>query len=111
MLKRSRKPIRYRSAKYGKPRGEWHPRRVRLSAVEMGALRTEAFHRSGGVCEMEGCGTPIRWLTFHLDHIVARGRGGSDEISNVRCLCIPCHRKRHGEPVWTRRAPVRADAQ
>lgn len=31
------------------------------------------------------------------DHIVPLARGGSDEDSNIRCLCAECHRKRTAE--------------
>ena len=31
------------------------------------------------------------------DHIVPLARGGSDEDSNMRCLCAVCHAKRTAE--------------
>lgn len=36
------------------------------------------------------CGTP--WQSgFHLDHIVSRSAGGTDEHHNLRWLCPSCH--------------------
>jgi 5-methylcytosine-specific restriction protein A len=31
------------------------------------------------------------------DHIVPLARGGSDDDSNIRCLCEPCHKIRTAE--------------
>lgn len=33
---------------------------------------------------------------FHIDHSVARGRGGSDRFRNLRTLCKQCHYAKHG---------------
>lgn len=30
--------------------------------------------------------------SFDLDHKIARGNGGTDRISNLQLLCVPCHR-------------------
>lgn len=38
------------------------------------------------------------------DHIVPLAKGGSDEDSNIRCLCEPCHAKRTAEQ-FGHRAP------
>jgi 5-methylcytosine-specific restriction endonuclease McrA len=40
------------------------------------------------------CGTA--GVPLHVDHIVPRSLGGSDHPSNLRPLCVPCHR-RHGK--------------
>jgi len=37
------------------------------------------------------------------DHIVPLSRGGSDEDSNIRCLCANCHRARTAEQFGLRR--------
>ncbi len=37
------------------------------------------------------------------DHIVPLARGGSDEDSNIRCLCADCHAKRTAEQFGQRR--------
>ena len=38
------------------------------------------------------------------DHIVPLSRGGTDNDSNIRCLCAECHRLRTGEQVGFRQA-------
>lgn len=37
------------------------------------------------------------------DHIVPLARGGSDEDSNIRCLCAECHAKRTAEQFGQRK--------
>lgn len=37
--------------------------------------------------------------TIHLHHVIPKGRGGSDEESNLVCLCPYCHAIVHGEAV------------
>lgn len=38
------------------------------------------------------CGCGARWHPgFHLDHIIARAKGGSDAPGNLRWTCRPCH--------------------
>ncbi|MCZ8323073.1 MAG: HNH endonuclease signature motif containing protein [Novosphingobium sp.] len=37
------------------------------------------------------------------DHIVPLSRGGSDNDSNIRCLCADCHRTRTAEQFGSRR--------
>ena len=34
---------------------------------------------------------------FHVHHIKPLGRGGSNKISNLMCLCERCHAKKHGK--------------
>ena len=93
MLKRS--PVRKLRTK---------PRRGRLKGKDMESLRREAFDRDGYRCqhvlvcaEMNFeelkpilCLRPITWETGHLAHIISRGAGGKDELSNVLTKC-PFH--------------------
>jgi 5-methylcytosine-specific restriction endonuclease McrA len=74
----------------------------------MARLRSEAYHRSNGLCE---CGREIcltrptqeRIVTFfngQLHHLISRAHGGSDEIANVRFISRKCHEEIHGIPLW-----------
>lgn len=37
------------------------------------------------------------------DHIVPLAHGGSDEVSNIRCLCAECHARRTAQQFGQRR--------
>jgi 5-methylcytosine-specific restriction protein A len=39
------------------------------------------------------------------DHIVPLAKGGSDDDSNIRCLCADCHRDRTAEQFGSRKKP------
>ena len=92
-------PIR-RSPLKPKPRQHkesmpWRRPKVRLNGAEMLELRQNVFARSQGRCENsvdgERCPTRIYWMTFHLAHMISRGRGGSDVPENVLAACEKCH--------------------
>ena len=65
---------------------------ARLSASAQGyghawrKLRLMALRRSP-VCE---CGQPAT----DVDHIIAKARGGRDELGNLRCMCHRCHSRK-----------------
>lgn len=59
-------------------------------------LRTEPLCRD---CAAKG---RIREATVP-DHIVPLTKGGSDEDSNIRCLCADCHQARTAEQFGFRR--------
>jgi 5-methylcytosine-specific restriction protein A len=41
-------------------------------------------------CRGDGCGKP--WKSgFHLDHKLARAKGGTDHPSNLQWMCHRCH--------------------
>jgi 5-methylcytosine-specific restriction endonuclease McrA len=42
------------------------------------------------------CGAVVMGKAAHVDHIVPKSKGGSDEVSNLRCLCVSCHSKHEG---------------
>ena len=50
--------------------------------------------RDGYQCQM--CGVVVHGKRAHVDHIVAKSKGGSDEVSNLRTLCVSCHSKHEG---------------
>lgn len=44
-------------------------------------------------CVEPGCGAPWRH-DHHLDHVVPRARGGTDDPSNLAWRCASCHSKK-----------------
>ena len=58
------------------------------------------------------CARPYR-PGFHLDHMVARKAGGTDDPSNLHWLCHSCHSRKtvkqdggFGHPVWLPKATL-----
>lgn len=93
-MKRSTKPMKKSRSK---------PRPGRLKGKDMETLRRDCFERDGYRCQhrtylslmggelWEVCMKPVTWETGHMAHIVSRGRGGKDELSNVLTKCAECH--------------------
>jgi 5-methylcytosine-specific restriction endonuclease McrA len=94
-IKRSTTPIRKRKYRKGEETiGKTG--RIRLRGKKLEQLRRDCYERDGGQCVWEGCGKPLLWESgsfnsMHMAHIVSRGAGGSDVISNVRSLCAFHH--------------------
>lgn len=86
----------------GEARDRWRPSQ---------ALRNLVLERDGLVCQL--CFSPVRPEVDpnhprypHLDHIVPRSRGGSDDESNLRCACRQCNVRRGSDTAWE---PERAE--
>jgi hypothetical protein len=60
-----------------------------------GETREAVFERDRGECVNCGASAPDETLDVH--HIVPRGRGGSDRLSNLALLCRQCHDAAHDE--------------
>lgn len=52
-------------------------------------VRRAVYARDGHQCKH--CGRRDR---LSVDHIVARVKGGSDDIANLQTLCMPCNRRK-----------------
>jgi 5-methylcytosine-specific restriction protein A len=49
--------------------------------------RRRVRERDHGVCAL--CGVTGEW---EADHIIPLAEGGTNELSNYRTLCVPCHK-------------------
>jgi ATP adenylyltransferase len=75
--------------------GIWGHRGVADGYVP-GSVRYEVLKRAKYRCEL--CGAHEDQAALHIDHIVPRARGGSDDISNFQALCVTCNtNKRDGD--------------
>jgi len=52
------------------------------------------WQRAGSRCEYCGLHQEESNLTFHVDHVVAKQHGGSDEPDNLCLSCSQCNRKK-----------------
>lgn len=53
----------------------------------------QQYRNQRGVCAW--CEHPLNGIG-ETDHIKSRSKGRDDTLSNLRVLCSPCHRERHG---------------
>lgn len=54
--------------------------------------RQHRFERAHGKCE--SCGIYLQPAAWQCDHIVPVSKGGTNDITNLQVLCIPCHRRK-----------------
>lgn len=52
-------------------------------------LRLMLFGNTDGKCWY--CGIDLDLDTFHIDHVVPRRHGGTDDLSNLVASCPPCN--------------------
>ena len=52
--------------------------------------KLEAFHRSGGHCEV--CKAKLSTGFIEYDHIIPLAMGGNSDADNISCVCSTCHR-------------------
>jgi 5-methylcytosine-specific restriction endonuclease McrA len=54
-------------------------------------IRQQVRERAGHACEY--CRAEQRWffLSFHVDHIIARRHGGGDDLDNLSLACPDCN--------------------
>lgn len=55
-------------------------RRLRLQILERDGYRCQPCKRRGYVTE-----------ATEVDHVIALAQGGTDELSNLQAICVPCH--------------------
>ena len=52
--------------------------------------KEQLFVRQSGECN--GCRKAFSLKIFEMDHILARSKGGTDDIRNMQLLCPPCNK-------------------
>jgi 5-methylcytosine-specific restriction endonuclease McrA len=68
-----------------------------MSNAKMGSenrrrRKARLFELSGGKCFW--CRVPLTYEDATIDHVVARGRGGSNALENLVLACEPCNQTR-----------------
>ncbi|CAX26379.1 conserved protein of unknown function, histidine triad (HIT) protein [Methylorubrum extorquens DM4] len=69
--------------------------------------RYEVLKRAGYRCEL--CGVPADERFLHVDHIIPRRHGGSDDRANLQALCYQCNGNKGARDATDFRA-VRAES-
>jgi len=68
--------------------GIWGHRSISDGYVP-GSVRYEVLKRAKYRCEL--CGAHEEHAALHVDHILPRAKGGSDDLSNFQALCMTCN--------------------
>ena len=63
--------------------------RTQSSGYISGRTRYQVLKRAKFHCEL--CGISADKKALEVDHIIPRNKGGSDDISNLQCLCYSCN--------------------
>ena len=63
--------------------------RRKSSGYITGTVRYQVLKRAKFHCEL--CGISAEKKALEVDHILPRNRGGSDDLSNLQCLCYSCN--------------------
>lgn len=67
------------------------PKRTDLGKLPFYRSHSKALYgEQGGDCA--GCRTHFEARNLEVDHIIARGQGGTDHIENLQLLCGSCNR-------------------
>ena len=76
----------------------WKRGSGRTSTARWKRIRQQAKHSLNYWCARCGNGEPLE-----LDHIINHRSGGSDELENLRWLCVPCHKAKTQQEAAARR--------
>lgn len=60
-------------------------------------VRFEVFKRDEFTCRYCGRSTPD--VTLHVDHVLARSRGGTDDVENLVTSCLECNLGKSARPL------------
>jgi 5-methylcytosine-specific restriction endonuclease McrA len=73
---------------------------LRLYGKDWEPMRDRVWNLHAGMCW--NCDKPCTF-SGGIHHLVPRGKGGSDDYSNLVWACTKCHRAAHEErnPKWT----------
>lgn len=73
-----------------------------LAGYEVREYVLEKWGRQCAYCDARG-------VPLNLDHVQARGRGGSDRVTNLVPACVPCNEEKGSQPIelFLKDEPVR----
>lgn len=73
--------------------GKQFPWFTRMPLYLWRPLRQFIYERDGGRCSY--CGDAVELYACHIHHTLELSEGGTNHPSNLKTVCIPCHKNRH----------------
>ena len=80
--------------------GEVYPWFGRMPVKLWRKLRQSVYHHDGGRCKY--CAAPVELFGCHIHHVLPLSENGTNHPSNLKTLCVKCHKKRHPHMKTTR---------
>jgi 5-methylcytosine-specific restriction endonuclease McrA len=56
-------------------------------------IKQYVYKRDGGICLY--CKQPVEYHESHCHHVLELSEGGTNHPSNLKTLCVNCHKDRH----------------
>lgn len=56
-------------------------------------LRQWVYERDSGKCQY--CGIDVELHKCHIHHVLELSEGGTNHPTNLKTVCVPCHKHRH----------------
>jgi hypothetical protein len=73
--------------------GMYFPWYTRMSVELWRPLRQYVYQRDKGLCQY--CGTQVELIKCHIHHVLELSESGTNYPTNLKTLCVPCHKDRH----------------
>lgn len=66
----------------------------------------QVLTKTGGLCGY--CGVNLGWLpdSWHIEHIIPRSRGGTDDLSNLVSACRECNMRKYTSTLFEYRKRI-----
>lgn len=56
-------------------------------------VKQHIYQRDNGQCQY--CQEQVEYKSSHCHHTLELSEGGTNHPTNLKTLCVPCHKKRH----------------
>jgi 5-methylcytosine-specific restriction enzyme A len=72
---------------------KYYPWYSRMPIEQWREIRQFVYERDGGLCQY--CNHQTRLDECHIHHTLELSESGTNHPSNLKTVCVPCHKKRH----------------
>ncbi len=56
-------------------------------------LKQHIYQRDQGLCQY--CNDQVEYKSSHCHHVLELSAGGTNHPTNLKTVCVPCHKERH----------------